>query len=157
MLTALTEGMQADEAALQEDALGRVEVVREVVGQVVVSFPDYDEEEGATIERTVRVTATRVLPDRSLLVELRGADPRPRAGGAPDRSGRTQALSRYRPRRPRSASAEPSSGSAVCPSRPAPSRRLPKRQAASRRRPPPRLCVLENLRGGGNAVTAFAG
>ena len=29
-----------------EEALGRVEVVREVGGQVVVSFPDFDEEEG---------------------------------------------------------------------------------------------------------------
>jgi hypothetical protein len=47
----------------EQEALGRVEAVREVAGQVVVSFPDFDEEEGATIERTVRVTVTRVLPD----------------------------------------------------------------------------------------------
>jgi hypothetical protein len=46
-----------------EEALGRVEVVREVEGQVVVSFPDFDEEEGGTIDRTVRVTVARVLPD----------------------------------------------------------------------------------------------
>ena len=46
-----------------EEALGRVEVVREVVGQVVVSFPDFDEEDGGEIDRTVRVTVARVLPD----------------------------------------------------------------------------------------------
>ena len=46
-----------------EEALGRVEVVREVEGQVVVSFPDFDEEEGGTIDRTVRVTVARVLPE----------------------------------------------------------------------------------------------
>ena len=46
-----------------EEALGRVEVVREVAGQVLVSFPDFDEEEGGTIDRRVRVTVARVLPE----------------------------------------------------------------------------------------------
>ena len=47
----------------EQELLGSVELVREVGAQVVVSFPGFDRVERAEIERTVRITATRALPD----------------------------------------------------------------------------------------------
>jgi hypothetical protein len=46
-----------------QELLGSVETVREVGGQIVVSLPGFDEDERAEIERTVRITAMRALPD----------------------------------------------------------------------------------------------